>query len=383
MKPLKYRHWQATCGIMKAFCGSEGLAAAPAQENIQDGAVTDQMSSGNILLVDDSPSIRLMLEDQLTASGYGVYAAENGKRALELLCEVTPDLVITDVSMPEMDGFDLCRSLRESAQFRDVPIIILTAATEEKDACEGLGLGVADYIRKPFSARELILRVQNILTGAREKRRIREIFARHSSPEVVAELLSQTEELMLSGETREIAVLFADIRGFTPLASGTPPVDLVILLNRYLTVMSEAVIAQGGTLDKFLGDGIMAIFGAPLKHEDDALRSARAAIGIQKGVRKINQEREARGLGALQVGIGITLGPAVVGNIGSPMRTDYTAIGDCVNVAFRLQSIASGGQIILSETALRKIGPALNAKALDPVIVKGKTGPINIYSLLY
>ena len=341
------------------------------------------MCRGKIILVDDSPSVRVMLEDHLQAIGYTVYSADNGKRALELLREVTPELVITDVAMPEMDGFDLCRWLRDSPQFRDIPIIILTAATEEKDACEGLGLGAADYIRKPFSPRELILRVQNIMKGARDKKRLQEIFARHTSPEVVRELMNQSEELMLSGETREIAVLFADIRGFTKMASRLKPGDLVIQLNQYLTAMSEAVIAEGGTLDKFLGDGIMAIFGAPLKHDDDPLRAARSALRIQQRVGSINQEREPNGLLALQVGIGITVGTAVVGNIGSPMRTDYTAIGDCVNVAFRLQAIAQGGQIILSDEAYKRVYASFRAEALEPVIVKGKTEPIRIYSLLY
>jgi adenylate cyclase len=341
------------------------------------------MEQGKILLVDDSASVRLMLADQLAACGYDVYAAENGRRALELLRQVSPDLVITDVSMPELDGFGLCRRLREDRVLREVPIIILTAATEEKDACEGLGLGAADYIRKPFSPRELVLRVQNIMKGAREKRRIEEIFARHSSPEVVRELLGQSEELMLAGETREIAVLFADIRGFSRLASTAHPVELVAQLNRYLTAMSEAVIEHGGTLDKFLGDGIMAIFGAPLKHDDDALRAARSAMALQERVKGINRELTGQGRAALEVGVGITVGPAVVGNIGSTMRTDYTAIGDCVNVAFRLQSIASGGQILVSAEVFARIRSELAADPLEPVIVKGQTSPIAIFSLLF
>ena len=130
------------------------------------------MSHGKILLVDDSPSVRIMLEDQLEANGYTVFPAENGKHALALLEDLTPDLVITDVSMPEMDGFDLCRWLRDNHKFSDIPIIILTAATEEKDACEGLGLGASDYIRKPFSPQEFSLRVRNIMEGALEKKRI-------------------------------------------------------------------------------------------------------------------------------------------------------------------------------------------------------------------
>ena len=256
------------------------------------------MNQGKILLVDDSPSIRTMLEDQLQAGGYTVHSAENGKRALDLLRQVTPDLVITDVAMPEMDGFGLCRWLRDHYQFHDVPIIILTAATEEKDACEGLGLGAADYIRKPFSPRELLLRVQNILTGALEKKRIREIFARHSSPEVMHELLSQTEDLMLAGETREIAVLFADIRGFTRMASGANPVELVKQLNRFLTVMTEAVIREfaarsrlkvtpdaGGSPDAVLHGTILQEVVAPLTYNTATQQSSSFLITVVASVK--------------------------------------------------------------------------------------------------
>ncbi len=341
------------------------------------------MDQGKILLVDDSASIRRMLEDSLNDDGYLVHAAENGRHALDLLDNFDPDLVITDVSMPEMDGFELCRRLRDNQRLSDIPIIILTAATEEKDVCEGLGLGASDYVRKPFSPRELSLRVQNILKGAKEKRRLQETFARHTSPEVVSELMNQAEELKLSGETREIASLFADIRGFTRMASGGRPKEIVDQLNRVLTAMSEAVMAFGGTLDKFLGDGIMAIFGAPLKHEDDPLRAARAAIKMQQSMAKINLERDKAGLLPMQVGIGITVGPAVVGTIGSPRRMEYTAIGDCVNVAFRLQSIARGGQILLSEKAYKSVSHELEGRALDPVQVKGKEEPMSVYSVVY
>ena len=196
-------------------------------------------------------------------------------------------------------------------------------------------------------------------------------------------MLNQSEDLMLSGETREISVLFADIRGFTQMASKAKPVDVVKILNKYLTVMSEAVIAEGGTLDKFLGDGIMAIFGAPLKHDDDPLRAVRAAVRIQKEVDNINKKRLKSGEKIMQVGIGITMGSAVVGNIGSPRRMDYTAIGDTVNMAFRLQSVAQGRQVILSEEVSKSVFKDFQSKALEPVIVKGKSEPMNVFSLIY
>jgi adenylate cyclase len=340
------------------------------------------MTQGKILLVDDSPSIREVLEDKISEAGYVVYSAENGKEAIGLLENFTPDMVITDVSMPEMDGFALCRYLKAEPRTRDIPVIMLTAATEQRDVLEGLGLGASDYIRKPFNPAELILRMNNILKGAQEKRRIQEIFARHTSPEVVQVLLDRPEDLMLSGEIRDVTVLFADIRGFTQLASGVEPNEIVRDLNLYLTVMSEAVLAEEGTLDKFLGDGIMAVFGAPLKQEDDTFRAVRAAVKIQKQVSEINDERMQKDLRQMWAGIGISAGPAVVGNIGSPRRMEYTVIGDCVNVASRIQSLAAAGQIIVSEDVYLKIYDKMMVEVLEAVSVKGKASPINIYSII-
>jgi adenylate cyclase len=340
------------------------------------------MSQGKLLLVDDSPSIRMMLEDKLSEDGYTVYCAENGREAIDMLDIFTPDMIITDVSMPEMDGFALCRHLNETPGAMDIPIIILTAATEERDVCEGLGLGAADYIRKPFSPAELTLRVKNILVGVREKSRLQEIFARHASPAVVKELLDRTDDLMLSGELCEAVILFADIRGFTRIASKAEPEYVVRELNRYLTVMSEAVMEEGGTLDKFMGDGIMAIFGAPLKHEDAAARAVRSAVRMQTGIADINRERAADGKEEMLVGVGINSGPAVVGSIGSPSRMDYTAIGDCVNVAARLQGFAHGGQIIISEEVCEQVSGEVETVAMEPVMVKGKSEPIKIYAVV-
>lgn len=241
---------------------------------------------------------------------------------------------------------------------------------------------MSDYIRKPFSANELILRVQNILKSIREKSRLQEVFARHTSPEVMRELLGRTDDLMLSGELRQVTVMFADIRGFTRIASGAEPEQIVKELNQYLTVMSEEVIAEGGTLDQFMGDGIMAIFGAPLLHDDDTMRAVRSAIRIQTRTAELNHKRVEEGNLPMMVGIGITAGPAVVGNIGSPPRMEYTAIGDCVNMASRLQGFAGGGYVIVSEEVCKHISGQIKARPLDPANVKGKSEPVKIFSVI-
>ncbi len=340
------------------------------------------MIKGKILLVDDSPTTCMLLEDKLGEGGFMVCTAGNGVEALEHLKVFNPDVIITDVTMPEMDGFELCRNLKNDHRLSEVPVIMLTAATEEKEVLEGLGLGASDYIKKPFSPEELALRVNNLLRGAREKSRLQEMFSRHTSPEVMRVLLDSSDDLMLAGEEREIAVLFADIRGFTRMAAGAKPREIVSELNQILTVMSEAVIGEGGTLDKFLGDGIMALFGAPLKHDDDCLRAVRAAVSMQKVVGKINVGREAKGGRAMKVGIGVSTGAAVVGNIGSPRRMDYTAIGDCVNMAARLQGKAHGGQIIVTEEVRLQVDGQFSIESLGEATIKGKSDPVPIYQVL-
>jgi adenylate cyclase len=214
----------------------------------------------------------------------------------------------------------------------------------------------------------------------RERQRTRGILERYVHPAVVERLLSNPEELKLGGTKREVTVLFADIGGFSALAEKLPPEVLVGTLNEYLGVAAEAVLAEGGMLDKFLGDAVMGLFNWPEKQEDHALRAVKAALRIIEGASRVNEKVGADV--ALQFKVGINAGEAVVGNVGIPQRSDYTAIGDAVNLAKRLQEQAQPGQILISRAVYESAKDLLDARPLPPVTVKGRRSPVQVYELL-
>lgn len=214
-----------------------------------------------------------------------------------------------------------------------------------------------------------------------EEVRVKALLGRYVSHQVARQILAQGG-LKVGGERREITVLFADIRGFTAFAEKLPPERVVSLLNDYLAAMTEAVFKYDGTVDKFLGDGLMAIFGAPLDHPDDADRALACAKEMQLAFKRLCAEWRQKGLPDLGLGIGINTGEAVVGSIGSSKRLDYTAIGDAVNTAHRLQSIALGGQVLLSAATRARVGDAL-LESLGPTQVKGRRQAVEVFRLVF
>jgi adenylate cyclase len=215
----------------------------------------------------------------------------------------------------------------------------------------------------------------------RHAEEIQRLFGRYVHPAVVRQLLADPAAVHLGGETREISVVFADIRGYTRLAEGRAPGELVRILNQYLDILTEAIWHEEGTLTMFIGDALMAIFNAPLPQPDHARRAVRAAWAMREAL-----ERNSGGLGPdtppVEYGIGVHTGLAVVGNIGSRDRLqNYTAIGDAVNTAQRLQAGASANQILLSAATFIEVAPIALAHELQPMTLKGKTRPLSVYQL--
>ena len=198
---------------------------------------------------------------------------------------------------------------------------------------------------------------------------------------VVKELLENPNSFRLGGVNQTITVLFADIRGFTSLSERESPDRVVRLLNRYFTAMTEIIFEHGGTLDKYIGDGLMALFGAPTATPNDAINAAKAAVAMQRKINSLNGELVAEGLTPVTVGIGLHTGEALIGYIGSERRSEYTAIGDTVNLAARLESNARGGQILVSEAAARAIGSAFPMVAREPLTVKNRVQPVSLFEL--
>ena len=203
-------------------------------------------------------------------------------------------------------------------------------------------------------------------------------YSRFMPEYVVKQLLNSPNSFSLGGVNQTVTVLFADIRGFTALAENEKPEKVVGLLNRYFSAMSEIIFAHGGTLDKYIGDGLMAIFGAPTASEEDALNAVKAAVTMQKRLRLLNEELRAEGYAAVSIGIGLHTGEALIGYIGSDKRSEYTAIGDTVNLAARLESNAEGGQILMSEATAAASGNLIPVAAREPLTVKNRVQPVKV-----
>ncbi|MCL6621061.1 MAG: adenylate/guanylate cyclase domain-containing protein [Syntrophobacterales bacterium] len=226
--------------------------------------------------------------------------------------------------------------------------------------------------------------VQRFLAAERARSQLKQAFQSYVAPAVVEEIIRHPEKLKLGGERRELSILFCDIRGFTTLAETLEPEELAAVLHDFLTPMSELIVQHGGTLDKYMGDAIMALFGAPLPQEDHALRACRAALAMVAELTRLDRTWLSRGRPSLAVGIGINTGPVAVGNLGSDRLFDYTAVGDHVNLASRLEGLNKyyGTAILVSEFTAARVKEAVVLQEVDLVRVKGKTRPLRIYEVL-
>lgn len=216
----------------------------------------------------------------------------------------------------------------------------------------------------------------------REKEMIKRAFTRYVARQVVDEILKDPEKLQLKEGRREVTVLFCDVRGFTPLSERLPPEEVVALLNEFYTLMIDTTFKQDGILDKFLGDGVMAVFGAPILNPDHSIRAVRTALAMQAGITELSRRRVKEGKDPIAVGIGVSAGEAVAGTVGTEDRMEYTVIGDSVNLAARLESNAKPGQILISQRTYQNVEGLITTRALGAIKVKGKEEQVEVYEVL-
>lgn len=220
-----------------------------------------------------------------------------------------------------------------------------------------------------------------LFDDVRREERLRTSLQRYLSPNIVDEMVQKTGSLPLGGEKRKVSILFCDIRGFTTLTEKEPVETIVSLLNEYFSAMSEVIFANKGTLDKFIGDAIMAIYGAPLELKDGAYQAVKTAVEMRDKLVKLNEKWKAEKKPQIQVGYGINTGEAIVGNIGSERRMEYTAIGDMVNTASRVEGETEGGQIFITEETFQELGDKVKVNKLKQVSLKGKSAKVQIYEV--
>jgi adenylate cyclase len=353
--------------------------------------VTAEPVSGSILVVDDDRVNRILLARTLEALGHRVMTASDGREALDLLEVHEPDVVLLDILMPVMDGMTVLERMKRDPALRDMPVIMISALEDLDSVVRCIELGAEDYLPKPFDAVLLRARIRAGLDKRRlqrlERARVRDVFARFLPEPMVDEVLSRAGgDLRLGGVRVLGTVLFADLRNFTSFAERTPPDRVIAVLNRYFGEMSDAVLDNGGTLIAFLGDGLIAVFGAPVECDDHADRAVAAAREMLRDrLPRFNGWALEQGYGdGFRIGIGMSSGPLMSGNVGSERRLEYTAIGDTVNTASRIESLTKelGQPVLLSESTLDLMAaPAADLVYIDEVTVRGRSAPTRLWGL--
>jgi class 3 adenylate cyclase len=339
-------------------------------------------AGARLLVADDNKVNRLLLSRNLELLGHRAESAENGLLALEKLRGGGFDLLLLDIAMPEMDGFQVLEQLVADPSLRDLPVIVTSSLEGLANVVRCIELGAEDYLSKPVNPVLLKARVNASL----EKKRLRDLnkamVRRFATSEVAQDL--ERSGFALGGRHLKATVMFSDIRGFTPLVASQSPEETIELLNAYYTLMFEAINAQGGVVNQMVGDGLMAIFGAPLPLDDAAGAAVRAAEDMVALLAQFSDEREAAGKPALRIGVGIASGDVVAGYTGTQQRATYTCVGDTVNLAARLESHTkeAGRTILIDGETHRALGPLTPSEAMGRVTLRGTPGPVDVYAIV-
>jgi adenylate cyclase len=344
--------------------------------------VRDRGQSGaRLLVVDDNKVNRLLLTRGLELMGHSVASAENGRVALDFLRRESFDLLLLDMEMPEMDGFQVLEQLKADLALRDLPVVVTSSLEGIENVVRCIELGAEDYLQKPVNAILLKARVGASLEKKRLRDQQKELVRRFATPEVAQDL--QQSGFALGGKRVHGTVMFADIRGFTSLAESQPPEETIELLNTYYTLMFDAIAGHGGIVSQIAGDGLMAIFGAPLPLPDHGDAAVRTALEMIEMIELFNVEQAAAGKAAIHIGIGIATGEMVAGYTGTQQRATYTCIGDTVNLAARLEAHTKEAKRAIlidgaTHDALR--GDIVN-DPLGPVPIRGKALPVEVFAV--
>jgi class 3 adenylate cyclase len=336
---------------------------------------------GSILIVDDNRVNSLLLSRGLEQLGHAIAFAEHGREALDLLRTRDFDLMLLDVLMPELDGYEVLAELQRDPRLRDLPVIVTSSLDELDSVVKCVEMGAEDYLTKPVNPVLLNARISASLEKKRLRDQQRELISKFATKEVADDLL--TSGFSLGGKHVDASAMFCDIRSFTTIVEAREPVETIELLNDYYTLMMDAIGAEGGIVNQMVGDGLMAIFGAPLPREDHRRRAVLAARQMVELIRLFNEEQAARDKLQIQIGIGIASGPVVAGYTGTLHRATYTCVGDTVNIAARLESHTKvvDRPILIDDHTRRGLNGEVVVEAQGELLMKGKTKPIKVYAV--
>jgi class 3 adenylate cyclase len=361
-----------------------------------------------ILVVDDTPRNVKLLADLLSVKGYSVVTAASGREALAAVEREPPDLVLLDVVMPEMSGYEVCRALRAQAATAMLPVVMVTALDPSEERIKGIETGADDFLTKPINQPELLARVKSLLrikelydkveTQSRElaewnktlAHRVQEQLTQLERLERLKRFFSpQLAELIVNGETddplkthrRELTVVYLDLRGFTAFAETAEPEEVMAILHEYHAAMGKLIVDFEGTLEHFAGDGMMIFFNDPVAVADAPERAVRMALAMRERVRDLTVRWRKLGH-ELDFGVGIAQGYATIGAIGYEGRWEYGAIGSVPNLAARLCGEAKPGQIVVPARLLAKVEELAEAESIGELALKGFHRPVTAFNVL-
>ncbi len=326
---------------------------------------------GNLLIVDDNKVNRLLLTRSVEMLGHRASVAENGKQAMEFLQSQSFDLMLLDIEMPEMDGFEVLEAMHEVPTLRDLPVIVTSSVEGLDNIVRCIALGAEDYLPKPVNQTLLKARLSSCLEKKRLRDEQRELLRRFATSEVAEEL--ETTGFAIGGSRVHASVLFCDIRGFTSMTKDLPPEEIIDFLNLYYTLMFEAITSHGGIVTLMIGDGLMAVFGAPQPIENTAQSAVLAAQDMIRLIEDFNRGHVAQLPSDVNIGIGIATGEVIAGYAGTDQRATYTCIGSTVNLAARLEAHTKviDRNILIDEETRSALSADIRIQPIDPVRFKG------------
>ncbi len=362
--------------------------------------------AATVLVVDDQPANIRLLDAVLTSRGYDVAAAESGEEALTRINESPVDLVLLDIRMPGMDGYEVCRRIREQRDTAYLPVVMVTASGDEEKV-KALEAGADDFLTKPVNRNELLARAASLTRIKRYQdtieRQAQELAAwnreltsrvdaqvdqiermsrlrRFLSPQLAELVVDSGDETFLESHRREIVVVFCDLRGFTTFAEASEPEEVMNVLGEYHQALGDLIFRFEGTLERFAGDGLMVFFNDPVRCEDGPLRAIRMALAMRTRIRGLAEVWSRQGHD-LAMGIGIAQGYATLGKIGFEGRFDYAAIGSVTNLASRLCDVAEPWQILVTERVFSSAGSFVVGEEAGARDLRGFSRSIRAYSV--
>ena len=334
-----------------------------------------------ILVVDDTPQNIKLLGDLLTAKGYEVTTAANGEQALESIARQAPDLVLLDIMMPGLSGYDVCRRIRENPATALLPVVLATSLDPREERVKGLEAGADDFLSKPVNQAELFARVRSLLRikGLQDERlaRLKAFF----SPQIADAIAAGKGDEILRAHRREITVEFFDLRGFTAFTDRVEPEEVMELLRAYHGVLGKLVLQHQGTIERFAGDAVMVFFNDPLPVERPAEHAVRAALAMIDAFAPIAQHWKKKSGFDLGLGVGVAQGYATLGAIGFEGRMDYAAIGNVTNLAARLCGEAKAGQILADRKTMAALDGSFQFEPVGELALKGLSQPVPGFAL--